>query len=189
MLYLRIKHAQKRVFDLWVPLALTIFFILLVYASGSWEIFYDPRSGASLLSDKLLILMSALSGFFVAALAAIATFSKESLDKVMAGTPPTLRHGIYISEPENLTRRRFMSLLFGYLAFCAFIYTILLISAPLFGRILEAAYSSLVKESEFFYICKALMLIPAFIYCFLFFHIFTVTLLGLHYLSERMGRE
>lgn len=133
--------------------------------------------------------MSALSGFFVAALAAIATFNKESLDNVMAGIPPTLRHGIYKNEPEKLTRRRFMSLLFGYLAFCAFVYTILLISSPLIGKVLEKFYYFMTDDLGFIYFCWVVIIIPAFIYCFIFFHIFTVTLLGLHYLSERMGRD
>jgi hypothetical protein len=60
-------------------------------------------------------LVQILAGFFIASLAAVATFNRKELDDVMSGDPPQLirRSGTSF---ENLTRRRFLCLLFGYLA-------------------------------------------------------------------------
>jgi hypothetical protein len=59
-------------------------------------------------------LMQILAGFFIASLAAVATFSREGLDDVMGGDPPTIPRSS--GRPEDLTRRRFLCLLFGFLA-------------------------------------------------------------------------
>lgn len=76
--------------------------------------------------DKLIgdvnALMGILVGFYIAALAAVSSFSNENLDQVMKGRPPTLttvRKGEEIK--ETLTRRRFLAILFGYCATLAII--------------------------------------------------------------------
>jgi hypothetical protein len=60
-------------------------------------------------------LIQILTGFFIASLAAVATFQRHELDEVMGGDPPTLPRGNGHSI-EDLTRRRFLCLLFGYLS-------------------------------------------------------------------------
>ncbi|MCK1670190.1 hypothetical protein [Bradyrhizobium sp. 153] len=63
--------------------------------------------------------MGVLTGFFIAALAAVATFGKQEMDDPMPGEPPVrLEHTINTETYyENLSRRRFLSFLFGYMAF------------------------------------------------------------------------
>ncbi|WP_018319316.1 hypothetical protein [Bradyrhizobium sp. WSM2793] len=60
-----------------------------------------------------------LTGFFIAALAAVATFGKQEMDDPMPGEPPVrLEHKVNTETYfENLSRRRFLSFLFGYMAF------------------------------------------------------------------------
>jgi hypothetical protein len=189
LLYLRISHAQKRRFDLWIPLFLTAIFLSALYFSDYWSIAYDANTKQSIISDRILTLLSALSGFFVAALAAIATFNGKNLDELMLGDPPTLRHGKYKNEPEKLTRRRFLSFLFGYLAFASFVYTILVVLSPVVGQVFFHFRGFLIYHGFSSLIFKVLSLVVIGMYSFLFFHIFIITLLGLHYLSERISRE
>jgi len=62
-------------------------------------------------------LMGILVGFYIASLTAVSSFTNENLDQVMKGRSPTLvstRQGKQIK--ENLTRRRFLAVLFGYCA-------------------------------------------------------------------------
>ncbi|WP_126911697.1 hypothetical protein [Rhizobium chutanense] len=189
LLYLRIKHPQKSRFDVWLPLILAGVFFAAIFVSGYWSLVYDFSKKQSLLSDRILTLLSALSGFFVAALAAIATFNGKGLDDLMLGDTPTLRHGKYKNEPEKLTRRRFLSFLFGYLAFLSFVYTIMIVVAPIIGEILVNYWIVFSKNHLIdwcFYLFSGFLI---YFYIFIFFHIFVITLLGLHYLSERMSRE
>lgn len=192
LLYLRVKHERKASLDFWLPLIVSVTFVVLVHVTASWWIVFRPPSGqtpaSSFLADRLIALLSALSAFYVAALAAIATFNGKNLDEVMAGDPPTLRHGKYKNEPERLTRRRFLSLLFGYLAFASFLYTIFLVLAPVVGQITHGALEML-SGSKYYFVSKALYLIITLIYTFCFFQIMSITFIGLHYLSERMSRE
>jgi Trk-type K+ transport system membrane component len=58
-------------------------------------------------------LIALFAAFFVVALAAVATFSRESLDLPMEGTTPTL-------DGKELSRRQFVCYLFGYLAVLSF---------------------------------------------------------------------
>src|SRR5258706_8987546 len=71
-------------------------------------------------------LLQVLTGFYIASLAAVATFNKPGLDDPMAGDPPTLREDYCaITTVKPLTRRRFLCLLFGYLSWLSlFLYFI-----------------------------------------------------------------
>ncbi|MGK9996690.1 hypothetical protein O6197_24780, partial [Salmonella enterica subsp. enterica] len=66
-------------------------------------------------------LLQVLIGFYIAALAAVSTFSSSSIDEVMAGVPPTLVEKFRGQKlTVELTRRRFVCYLFGYLALVSF---------------------------------------------------------------------
>lgn len=68
-------------------------------------------------------LLQILTGFYIASLAAVATFNKQSMDEVMPGEPPIV--DVRGGKIEQLTRRRFVCSMFGYLAFISlFVYLI-----------------------------------------------------------------
>ncbi|MBK8086012.1 MAG: hypothetical protein IPK28_20495 [Devosia sp.] len=109
--YLLISHPEKRTFDIWVPLGIALVMMLPLLSQ-------QFRTDAVTTLDvfgRSSDLLSVLTGFFVAALAAVATFGGPEMDETMPGKPPvTLDHGTHV---EPLSRRRFLSFLFGYLAF------------------------------------------------------------------------
>lgn len=174
--YLKIKHSEKRWYDLYIPIVLTVMVLILYHFIGF------KLSGANGLTTQINGLIQVLIGFYIAALAAIATFGNSSIDELMAGTPPTIKEkyrGQLID--VSLTRRRFLSYLFGYLA---------LISLCLFflGLVVNLSSTfiiSLVDSS----VLTFLRYVFLFVYALLLMNIITTTLLGLYYLSIRIHQD
>ena len=131
---------------------------------------------------KLSAFLGVLTGFFIAALAAVATFGKTEMDDPMPGDPPLrLEHKINKETFfENLTRRRFLSLLFGYLSFLSL--TLYVIG---YGYTVVDGYfvSSLAKTTR-----EAVFSIFWIFYMFWIANILSNTYLGLFYLSDRIHR-
>lgn len=127
-------------------------------------------------------LMGILVGFYIAALAAVSSFTNENLDQVMKGRAPTLtaiRKGQKIK--ETLTRRRFLAVLFGY---CATLSIFLYISGVFYLRL---SFIGL----DLPWVQTPLQIAKLFawgVYTWMISSLLVVTLLGLHYLVERMHR-
>lgn len=115
--------------------------------------------------------MQVLVGFYVAALAAVATFQGSSLDENVLGM--TL-------DGKTLKRRHFMSYLFGYLA---------LLSLALYIGMLFRSIPVWLLSFIPHYASAALKLAFVFAHQFIFWQMIFVTLLGLHYLSDRIHRS
>lgn len=127
-------------------------------------------------------LMGILIGFYIAALAAVSSFTNENLDQVMKGRAPTIlmrRQGKEIR--ETLTRRRFLAVLFGYCASLAIILYIL--------GVFQSRISFLQPSNEY---VEAIINFGTIlfwsVYVWIISSLLIVTLLGLHYLVERMHR-
>lgn len=137
-------------------------------------------------ADKLLadinFLMGILVGFYIAALAAVSSFTNDSLDQVMKGRTPeiaSVRRGQVIR--EMLTRRRFLTILFGY---CAVLSMVLYIIGVLLVRVSIAASA----QGHIVNVLVVLRYITLGAYVWMIWSLLVVTLLGLHYLVERMHR-
>jgi hypothetical protein len=128
-------------------------------------------------------LMGILVGFYIAALAAISSFTNESLDQSMKGRAPTLSHFRQQQTiVEQLTRRRFLSILFGY---CASVSIVLYV----FG-VLQAHVSVSPDISGWLLVANnSANLVGWSIYLWFLSSLLVVTLLGLHYLIDRMHRS
>lgn len=130
--YLRIRHESglPAWINWWIPMALAALVCLL-----SWWVGF----GAGIASDNGLIarvlgFTQGLAGFYMAALAAIATFNNADMDQLMPGVPPTLTipyNGGKESIP--LTRRRFLSQMFAYLTALSFLVSFVSIIALAIG--------------------------------------------------------
>ena len=176
--YLRIRHVRKVKYDFWIP---------LFAATFTWLALTNLPVPALLLTtggllDRVSKLIEVLVGFFIAALAAVATFDRHDMDLPMLGDPPTLRmrqQGIVII--KKLSRRQFLCYLFGYLAFTSiFIYlsTLMLqLSAP-------SIESDLSLKARMCFRSAGL-----FVYLFVFWNMIVTTLFGLYYLTERINRD
>jgi hypothetical protein len=177
--YLWIDHPEKRKFDVYLPLAIGAFFSLALLSDN----FRHDALGSLDIVGKISSFLGVLTGFFIAALAAVATFGKAEMDDPMPGDPPLRLEHRRNAETffENLTRRRFLSLLFGYMSFMSltlyvvgYVYLVLdkyliattfINARPMIFSIFWIAYS----------ICIA--------------NILSNTYLGLFYLCDRIHRQ
>lgn len=176
--YWRVRHASKWKFDVVIPIILSVVCMFCLYCFTR-----DAQiNGAGGFLGSVLELFQILVGFYIASLTAISTFPNSSLDEVMAGVPPKLK----ITEDGNtedleLTRRRFLALLFGYLAFASLIYYVVGVIINLMSpmRFFENSgywWGFLISGS--FWLGLVLLLV--------FFNLLVTTFLGLYYLCHRI---
>ncbi|MFW3346931.1 hypothetical protein ACN9PN_00890 [Klebsiella pasteurii] len=167
--YVRIKHPEKRFFD-WILPVLTAAAITVVIS-------ILPKSVSIIGKDSLVSLVNGilqiLSGFYIASMAAVATFSKEGMDDVMQGEPPKLKK-------QKLTRRKFLTYLFGYLAFMS-------IALYFLGGALQLTSTS-IKELHLssIPIAKGILL---FFYLTAVCNIIYTTALGMFFMIDKMHDE
>jgi len=185
--YFWLINSEKRQLDI-LPT-----FILAAVIAAPYVLLPDApffRSGGFL--DKLLLLTSALTGFYVAALVAAATFAHDHLDKVI--TLGAIKMHVRLDGKKttiSLTRRQFTCMLFGYLAFSALtlsIFSAIFISIsgvnhePLesirwIGFIFSPANFHIVRD---IFICLFSLSVA---------HLAVATSLGLYYLMDRLYRH
>ncbi|MDE1489063.1 hypothetical protein KKI90_22850 [Xenorhabdus bovienii] len=167
--YLRIKHPEKRYFDFILPVITSLILISIIGLL--------PKTIAIIGKDSLISLVNGilqiLSGFYIASMAAVSTFQKKGMDDVMRGSAPTLRD-------EELTRRKFLAYLFGYLAFMS-------IAMYFVGGATQLMHSS-IKEMSLLSLpfMKNFLL---FIYLIAICNIIYTTTLGMFFMIDKMHDE
>ncbi|HAU4875867.1 TPA: hypothetical protein F3L11_12875 [Aeromonas hydrophila] len=142
-----------------------------------------PLMGPSGLIVQINGLLQVLIGFYIASLAAVATFQGQGMDEFMDGTPPTLKEEIKGAKKiTKLSRRRFLSYLFGYLA---------LMSLAVFfaGVVVNLVSPSLSQWFAGFDWGNYYKLGLLFVYLFFICNVFITTLLGLYYLTVRIHQQ
>lgn len=181
--YRWIEHPAMRVFVHTLPLALAaastlIYLILPLRPSLSTE--------HGLLSN-LLTLLAALPGFFIAALAAVATFDRPEMDEIMPEPSPKieiLRHGAWIEVP--LTRRTFLTYLFAYLSilsgFASILCVVGIAIAPSFAALISDLPGNMCPRSA----TTTLAGIFVFMLSYVCASLLVTTLQGIYFLAERM---
>lgn len=173
--YLTIKNANKTVFDLWAPLALGSMSAIGIAVLPERPQIYLTNGVLSQIGSMI----QNLPGFYIAALAAIATFQQASLDMLMAKPTPsvaTFVNGKWIE--VQLTRRRMLTLLFGYLSALSFIIYLAIIAANAIAPSVRAAAGEAWRAAVSIPTTTVLM--------FLIWHMLCVTLFGLYQLSDRI---
>jgi hypothetical protein len=166
--YLKIQHEDKWIYDWVAPLIFTILTLVISY-------FFIPLEGiigdGGLISE-LTSFVANLPGFFIAALAAVATFNKHDIDQLMTNPPKIeiMHHGSSLM--VDMTRRRFLCVLFSYLTAIS----IFLVIGAKIGL-------ALTIPSEY-YLVASWFGITLFI--FILWQMILATILGLYYLGERL---
>ncbi len=174
--YLQIRHPEKIKFDLIIPFVFACLFFAPAFSPEFRQAAVTNLDMLGRSSD----LLSILTGFFVAALAAVATFGGNEMNEVMPGAVPvTLRHK-NVAELEILSRRRFLCFLFGYLAFSA-------LAIYLFGFAFYAFQAFLVPKIMPSFKIESFVVFWA-VYGFALGNLLSNTLLGLFYLTDRIHR-
>lgn len=110
--YLAIRHPYKWRIDWLYPVIIAALTALLLGMVGGLDELLKSGGVVSL----ILGFVQSLPGFYIAALAAIATFGKSDIDSVLP--EPTPRIKVKFRDKENLislTRRRFLAMLFSFL--------------------------------------------------------------------------
>lgn len=176
--YLTIKHEAKQKVDWIAPLAATslttaAFYLLnYIYAVD----IFSPN-GALV---KILSFAQSLPGFYIAALAAIATFNRKDIDYAMPAPAPqieilTAKGNI---QEIDLTRRRFLCLMFAFLT----AESILLIMLAIGTGGLAGAVKTF-TPSEYHVWLKTSFV---WIYGFLLWQMVAATFWGLYYLGSKL---
>lgn len=174
--YLRIKHPSKWVLDWLYPVSFAAISVGLIWKFGRPGLI----AGQSGLLDRLILVCSILPGFYIAALAAIATFNRPDIDAVMPDPTPTLK--VEIGGRPNvidLTRRRFLAYLFAFLCW----ESIALLIACVFAGI--TAVGLVAAMGSYAFVAKYVFL---FVLLLLFWQLVFATCLGLYYLGDRLNR-
>lgn len=175
--YLRISGYSLGKFNWGYPCAFAIITSVYIWLYPSdISIFKGDNS----LLSGLLNFLNLLPGFYITALAAVATFNRKTMDEELDGSKATLyaQENGQIKE-RNLTRRRFLCYLFGYLSFISLFLFIV-------GIVIKIAPPTEFIPLKYYNYKKYFECILAFLYMFTFYQMITVTLVGLFYLSDRM---
>lgn len=174
--YLRIKHPSKWVMDWLYPAVFAVGSMLLIWKFGKPGMI----AGQSGLLDRLILVCSVLPGFYIAALAAIATFNRPDIDTVMPDPTPTLK--VEIGGRPNvidLTRRRFLAYLFAFLCWESLALLIVCVFAGITATGVMAAVGDLAWAVKYGFL---------FVLLLLFWQLIFSTCLGLYYLGDRLNR-
>lgn len=175
--YLRIDRQDKLKDEVVIPLVLlvtTFFFFWLL----DWKVVVFGGSG---LIAGVGSYLQVVTGFYIASLAAIATFNQKNMDERMAGESPSLTvdwKGRRVE--EKLTRRRFLCFLFGYLAFLS----IFLYFSGVAANLLSQPIVKIIPSEAIFWIKWSFVSV----YLFVVYNLICTTLLGLYYMTERIHR-
>jgi hypothetical protein len=170
--YWQIRHPVKGMWDFLFP---GIGAVCLTSALLLWPSVPSPYTSTGYLGG-LQNMYAILGGFFVAALTLLSTADSRALRQPLAGTPPPK----FGTETAPLDRRRFLCLLFGYLAFSAFGLYALGFIATLLAPGAREIFSGPART-----IASAVFL---FGYNFWLSHVFVSTMVGLYYFTDRLQR-
>jgi hypothetical protein len=165
----------KATFDWWIPIVVTA----VICSLGIFRV-----NGIPMLQDKGVVsqvngLVQVLVGFYIAALAAVATYGSSALDQQFDGQPITLKRKA--TGTRNLTRRQFLSLLFSYLAFLCFVIYIVGMLSTLFA----GSFQRFFNDTTWVWTRRLAIAI----YCFVCVQMVVITMLSLFYLGDRMHRS
>jgi hypothetical protein len=170
--YLVIRHPYKWVVDWFYPTVLSVVAVVLAALAGDITKVITPGGMISL----ALSFIQSLPGFYIAALAAIATFGRADIDSILPEPTPRIKNRVRNTDNwVALTRRRFLAMLFAFLtaeSILLILYSICLLSyGPLAASL---AYGT------------ALITALVFIYFLLLFQMIAATFWGLYYLGYKL---
>lgn len=175
--YLAIRHPHKWRVDWLYPLVVTVLTVALLASMDGLESILKSGGIVSL----ILGFVQSLPGFYIAALAAIATFGRADIDSVLP--EPTPRIKVKFRDKENLislTRRRFLAMLFSFLT----AESILIILLSIF----VVGYGSNIIALQVYGAGVGLYLgwLFVFVYFLLLYQMILATFWGLYYLGYKL---
>lgn len=174
--YMAIRDASKWKIDILLPMIFGIIVTICVFFLPVKVQMFGPTGLLTLLMGLLQI----LPGFYLTALAAVATFNRPDMDILLPSPAPTVQISVK-GKPKKieLTRRRMLSMLFGYLTFISFALYFLAVGA----QIIAPSMTLLIASELWVLILRQLFLL---IFVTLLGQLIFITMFGLYQLSDRM---
>lgn len=182
--FLKIKYREKEqnlnlvlyVLPLLLSILVLVFLTVVNLSSTNHVNVFTQKS-----FDSISTFVQVLPGFYIASLAAIASYNNSDIDNKMSNNPPYLEEKTGGSiRPSELSRRRFLTLMFGYLAAVSMISTVFLFFARLGYDAAIIPVSLITYNIVYYFICL--------VFFTTFFQMILVTLYGIYYLADRMHR-
>lgn len=181
--YRQIQHPMMRYYVWVVPSVLALLITVIFFALPV----RPSLAGENGVLVAIVQVLALLPGFFIAALAAVATFNRPEMDQIMPASAPKIkvkRLGDWID--VELTRRTFLTYLFSYLAVSSLLLTIICVAAnfiaPSFQAMLEVGWLSK-------YGCKielGLKALSVLVLSYVLSSILITTLHGIYFICERI---
>lgn len=185
--YLRLRNEAKRLIalrDAFAVGAITVVMSIAFIAAESKAYFGDHG-----FLDRMGTLSSTLTGFYVAALVAVATFSigSKELDQPISVGQVLVRDKD-VGDFRVLTRREYVCSIFGYLSFQSLL---IALYAGVVVSLSESAAGAAAELSETSHYLRVILfsLMPSFFVILgniLLSHLVVTTLHGLYYLIDRL---
>lgn len=170
---MRINHPLKWRWDVLYPALAAGSITASIYAFPKVDNVFGTSAGYLDGLGKILVI---LAGFYITSLTLVATAQSEMLEKSVSGHPK-----VTLGKSElALTRRRFLSYLFGYLSFSSFCLVIIGYAAILLAPGIKAA-----TKEEWHTAAQVSFLL---VYNLWVCHVLFATLVGLYYFSERLAK-
>lgn len=145
--------------------------------------------GEGSLSRHLISVFSTLPGFFIAALAAVATFSRPEMDMTMPEPAPRLRLRVgNETDWVDLTFRMFLSHLFGYLTTLGFLAVFFFLTVDLLSNSGNDLLQKIPNATVGLVVSKTANVVYVGLACWLSIQIMLTTMLGIYFLAERVHR-
>jgi hypothetical protein len=175
--YLHIDHDVKKHVDWTLPIVLAFISSLALWGLAQWGdmVIY----GGNGVIAKVLGFVQNLPGFYIAALAAIATFNRPDIDMHIPEPTPVMDikiHGRNVA--IKLTRRRFLCAMFAFLT----AESILITGAAIMGLSIADPVKSRVSMS----IWPLMKYTYFFVFMVLVWQMLVATFWGLYYLGEKL---
>lgn len=181
-----VKHPDLGWIVWWLPLAVAAGATLVLILTPEHAVL----SGVDGLLNKVASVLAFLPGFFIAALAAVATFERRGLDLEMPAPSPTLLFKDGRSEEAlPLTYRMYVSYLFGHIAVLSIAMIIISFVSNYFIEAISIApkIESAIMDIDFYinvrHIIKYMFI---FIYFYFIASILLIALHGIYFLMERL---
>jgi hypothetical protein len=181
--YRSISHGEMRAYTTWLPLFLTIIAAIL-YALLPEK---PALVGSNGLAGSLLTLVSTLPGFYIAGLAAVATFGSATMDHEMPTPAPEVKmlvRGKLVS--VKLTRRLFLSYLFSYLVILSFGLCFTFITINALAPSIDVLHASIVRWTGIVWSWLIVKSAVGFALTFAFSSMVVSTLHGVFFLTEKI---
>lgn len=187
--YLRIRQgngwlSSKATYDLVIP---GLFALVATAAMWHFQFALGLFQDTGFISG-VINLLNLLIAFFIAALAAVATFDRPGLDDPMKGEPALMkrRNSKGVVKDSILTHRQFICYLFGYLSFSSIMMLLTLYAVRLVGPEMVKALDFDVSIAQVVIAFRPVArLIGSLMFFFLFGQIIVTMLLGIYFLADR----